>query len=1012
MKRTFKYFLVTAAILSLGGSGSAQQVSATWPLTNPAVGGTGVTVQIQGQIQGEDESLAGTLLINQYTGPNNSQRIKLNLWPVNQLTQIDTVFIQYQVRPSPSYTLHIDSVALALGANSTQDMMANLYYSKDETFTAKTKVDYVTSVGPRVGKPAGVFLSNIVLDPISFAPDVDIAENERFYFRIYPWVDSSSSVSGKYVCPQNVVVYATAIPIPISAGAVWPLMTDEKPVVSGLIDGQDLSYGGGLYKYGFNANGDRWTINNGPSGSGSWPAESSPNFERYAQFALSPKIGGTFYPDSLKFTQIVEFTNNLRIAVYSSKSAAFDVKTFIADTAVLTSKINYAYAMHDTIASGETLYVRFYPYNVTGDPSWKLVDMSDVGISGVTTGLAILAPTVSTTKASYISTTFATSGGTVSADGGGEITARGICWNTAGDPAVTDGHTTDGTGIGKFVSTVTGLTPGTKYYLRAYATNVGGTAYGTLDSMTTLAAVVPPSLTTKAITSILVKTAVGGGTVDDWGGDTVEVRGICWNTEGSPTTADSKTIDGTDIGSFVSGMTGLTANTMYHVRAYAVNSAGTGYGNDITFTSQIPQPDTTVVVAKDGSGNYLTVQEAFRNVPANYTGKWTIFVRKGMYHEKDTLAAGKVNVILLGEERDSTVIWNDDYGDKYGSGNPGTSGTFTVTIDADDFIAKNITIQNTYAPQQGVSGTQAVALSANGDRQEYYNVALRGYQDTYYTRGSKATGRTYHKNCYIEGTVDFIFGRNIAVFDSCTIRELRNTGTLTAASTEATSQFGYVFRNCTIVADSLGYDGNVITSFHLGRPWQASPRTVYLNTNMPKSLNSAGWLAWNVTPGLYAEYHSMGEGASSANRVAWSSQLTNEEASAYSLANIFAKSSASSSLITYDWIPSDTMQADIITSAGNESGVEVPKEFFLSQNYPNPFNPSTTIEFTVALSGQISLKVFNVLGQEVAALRDGYAEAGVRNRVVFDAKSLASGMYFVRLQYGSHQQIRKMLLMK
>lgn len=986
----------------------AQPTKVTWPLssTNPQA------PEIAGQIQAGNETLAGTLLINGYTGPNTSQRIKLNLWPVNQLVEIDTVFIQYHVRPAVSYSLHIDSVALSLGANSTQDMMANLYYSKDSTFAVRTKVPYTTSIGARVGKPAGVFLNNTKLDTIKFVPNIEIAENEKFYFRIYPWVDSSSSVSGKYICPQNVMIYATAIPIPISAGAVWPLLTDEKGVVTGLIDAQDVSYAGGLYKYGFNTNGDRWTINNGPSGSGSWPAETSPNFNRYAQLSLAPKIGGTFYSDTLKFSQIVEFTNNLRLAVYTSKNSSFSQKTFIADTIVPSSKVSYAYKLRDTIASGETLYVRFYPYNLAADPAWKLVDMSDVRISGATTGLAILVPTVLSSKVTYISTTFATCGGTVSADGGGEVTARGVCWNTSGIPTIIDNHTTSGMGIGKFISVLNGLMLGTKYYVRAYAVNVGGTSYGAIDSFTTLAAIVPPSVTTSSISNILVKTAASGGTVTDWGGDTVRVRGICWNTAGNPTTNDSKTIDGSDIGSFVSGLTALQANTQYHVRAYAINNAGTGYGNVISFSTQVPQPDTTVVVAFDGSGNYTTVQAAFRAVPTNYTGKWKIFVKKGKYHEKDTLAAGKVNVVLIGEDRDSTVIWNDDYGDKYGSGNPGTSGTFTMSIDADDFTAKNITIQNIYAPQAGVSGTQAVALSANGDRQEFYNVALRGYQDTYYTRGSKATGRAYHKNCYIEGTVDFIFGRNIAVFDSCVIRELRNGGTLTAASTEATSKYGYVFRNCTIVADSLGYDGIPITSFHLGRPWQASPRTVFLNTREPKSLNAAGWIAWNVTPGLYAEYHPIGEGASTAGRVNWSSQLTNEQATSYTLANIFAKSSASSSLITYDWIPSDTMKADIITSFGESFRQDAPKEFFLSQNYPNPFNPTTTIQFSVEVSGRTTLSVFNILGQKVGQLFSADAEPGLQYSVQFDASSLASGLYLGVLENNGKRSIKKMMLMK
>jgi pectinesterase len=782
---------------------------------------------------------------------------------------------------------------------------------------------------------------------------------------------------------------------------MWPLMTNETAIASGLITAGAVTYGGGLKKYGFNANGDRWTTQDG-----SWPAEAAPNFSRYAQFTVAPQIGGTFYATSLKFTQVVEFTTTLRVAMYYSNDSTFASKTFIADTLVPAAKTTYQFAINDTVLTGQKLYVRFFPYDLAADPAWKLVDVDTVVIGGATTGLSILAPTVTSAAASYISTTFLTSGGVVSADGGGTITARGVCWDTLSAPVVTKPHTTDGAGIGSFTSSVTGLLPNKTYYLRAYATNAGGTGYGNELTVATLAAVGAPAVTTTTVSSILVKTAVSGGSVTDWGGATVTSRGICWSTKSNPTTADSKTIDGSDIGTFTSGLTNLAAATTYHVRAYAVNSAGTGYGGDSTFTTKTPQPDTTVIVAKNGTGTYTTVQAAFRAVPVNYTGKWTIFVKKGKYYEKDTLAAGKVNVTLLGEDRDSTIITFDDFGDRYGSGNPGTNGTFTVAIDANDFTAKNITFQNTYAPQAGVSGTQAVALRTQGDRHEYINCSFLGYQDTYYTWGGSGAGRMYHKNCYIEGTVDFIFGRNICVFDSCTIRELRNGGTLTAGSTDQTSQYGYVFRNCVIRADSIGYDGAAITSFHLGRPWQSSPRTVFLKCKEPWNLNSAGWLAWNVTPGLYAEYKCSGAGSATASRVSWSSQLTDSAALKYSLTSIFSKNAASSAQILTDWMPVNASPADnqtVVTAVGNApiEGI-VPTAYALSQNFPNPFNPSTTIQFAVPVRSQVRMEIFNVIGQTVSTLVNGEYQPGI-HRVVWDAHA-ASGVYFYRITAESVQE--------
>jgi pectinesterase len=495
----------------------------------------------------------------------------------------------------------------------------------------------------------------------------------------------------------------------------------------------------------------------------------------------------------------------------------------------------------------------------------------------------------------------------------------------------------------------------------------------------------------------------------------VTVRGICWDTTALPTTAGPKSEDGSGTGTYTSSLIGLSAATRYYVRAYATNIAGTGYGDVFSFTTPAQAPDTTVVVAWDGTGDYTTVQAAFNAVPLLYTGRWTIFVKKGTYHEKDTLQAYKPNVELVGEDRDSTVIWNDDYGDKYGSGNPGTSGSFTVTIEANDFVARNITIQNTYAPQSGVSGTQAVALRVNGDRQEYINCRLRGYQDTYYTWGGSGTGRTYHKNCHIEGTVDFIFGRNIVVFDSCTIRVLRNGGTLTAASTDATSEFGYVLRNCTIVADTIGYDGNAIASFYLGRPWQSSPRTVIIQTVEPWNLHPAGWLAWNVTPALYAEYNCTGPGSATGGRVAWSSQLPGSEVSKYSLSNIFARSSAVSSLITYDWYPTSATPADdfpIVLGVERESSVlDVPRRLTLV-NHPNPFNPETTVRFSVAADGRAVVRVLTILGQQVGILYDDEAHAGRFYEARFGSGKLSTGVYYCIIESNHQRQVHRMLLIK
>jgi len=191
---------------------------------------------------------------------------------------------------------------------------------------------------------------------------------------------------------------------------------------------------------------------------------------------------------------------------------------------------------------------------------------------------------VTTTAVTAITVSTATSGGNVTADGGEEVTARGVCWGTATNPTVSGPHTTDGTGVGSFTSSLTGLTPNTTYYVRAYATNSVGTAYGNEVTFTS-SPIVLATLSTAAVTSVTSTTAVSGGNITADGGGSITARGVCWALTANPTITNDKTSDATGTGSFVSNMTGLQPGTTYHVRAYATNSAGTAYGNDVTFTT-------------------------------------------------------------------------------------------------------------------------------------------------------------------------------------------------------------------------------------------------------------------------------------------------------------------------------------------------------------------------------------------------------------------------------------------
>ena len=222
-------------------------------------------------------------------------------------------------------------------------------------------------------------------------------------------------------------------------------------------------------------------------------------------------------------------------------------------------------------------------------------------------------PTVSTVAATNISNTTATSGRLFVADGGSNIAMSGVCWNTTGNPTITDSHTSDGSispfGVPNIISNITGLVQGTLYHVRAYATNLTGTGYGNDLTFTTSGTgiVVIPTVITTTVTNIAQITATSGGNITSDGGASVTARGVCWTTTANPTIANSKTSDGTGTGTYTSSLTGLLANTLYHVRAYATNSAGTGYGSDTQFTTT---PNATIPILTTAAITNITTSSA------------------------------------------------------------------------------------------------------------------------------------------------------------------------------------------------------------------------------------------------------------------------------------------------------------------------------------------------------------------------------------------------------------------
>lgn len=282
----------------------------------------------------------------------------------------------------------------------------------------------------------------------------------------------------------------------------------------------------------------------------------------------------------------------------------------------------------------------------------------------------------------------------------------------------------------------------------------------------------------------------------------------------------------------------------------------------------------TIVVSRDGTGNFRTLQEAIESARAFMDYTVTIYVRNGVYKEKVIVPSWVENIDIIGEDRDKTIITYDDHAN---INKMGTFRTYTVKVEGSDITFKNLTIENN-AAQLG----QAVALHTEGDRLKFINCRILGNQDTIYT-GAKFT-RLYFKDCYIDGTTDFIFGPSTALFEDCIIHSKRNSY-VTAASTPKEAKYGYVFKHCKLTAEP-GAD-----KVYLGRPWRPYAYTLFIECELGKHIVSAGWHNWgkqsNEETARYMEYKNTGEGANASERVAWSKQLTKKEAEAVTVDAIF-----------------------------------------------------------------------------------------------------------------------------
>lgn len=280
--------------------------------------------------------------------------------------------------------------------------------------------------------------------------------------------------------------------------------------------------------------------------------------------------------------------------------------------------------------------------------------------------------------------------------------------------------------------------------------------------------------------------------------------------------------------------------------------------------SPYDNPDT-IIVARDGTGQFRTVEEAVEVCRAFMEYHKVIFIKRGIYKEKLIIPQWLTNIELCGEDRDQTVITYDDHAN---INKMGTFRTYTLKIEGNNITLKNITIENN-AARLG----QAVALHTEGDCLTFINCRFLGHQDTVYT-GTAGT-RLFFKDCYIEGTTDFIFGPATAWFEHCDIF-CKADSYITAASTPQSERYGYVFNDCRITASPD------VKQVYLGRPWRDYGYTLFMNCDLCGAIRPEGWHHWEEhreQTARYAEYNNRGEGAATAYRVPWSHQLTKKEAS-------------------------------------------------------------------------------------------------------------------------------------
>ncbi|KAF3967114.1 hypothetical protein ACB098_10G067000 [Castanea mollissima] len=283
--------------------------------------------------------------------------------------------------------------------------------------------------------------------------------------------------------------------------------------------------------------------------------------------------------------------------------------------------------------------------------------------------------------------------------------------------------------------------------------------------------------------------------------------------------------------------------------------------------------EVTISVSQNGTGDFKTIREALNSIPLYNTRRLILVIKPGVYREKITIPRTLPFVTFLGDANDPpTITGNDTASVARRDGSPiGTFQSATVSVDANYFVAINMKFENTAPHEIGSIGEQGVAIRISGTKAAFYNCSFYGSQDTLYDH----KGLHYFNNCFIQGSVDFIFGYGRSLYENCNLNSIaKKVGSLTAQKrTNSSLESGFSFKDCVVTGSGQVY---------LGRPWGDYSRVVFSYTFLDKTVLPQGWSDWGNQKRdfslYYGEYKCSGPGANLTGRVPWARMLTDEEA--------------------------------------------------------------------------------------------------------------------------------------